>query len=309
MTAFEFQASERVFESGEIDKGLAEVTYVLHGNSSVQDSLEIETNGLRISEGRATVSTDLAHALDWAASSEKRGFSLSPTARTEGEAGMVFIFSIPDRMRVDYGMFTTAKVDEAAKTVSGAPVKWASGRKQLAVYLSEDTRAARQRIEAEHSLGKVPRQLKLPAENIVLAIHPSPELSKIVQALQQKTKRFEQLDVGEVARQLAIQIRANPNNSIADDVNLENVAAELVRRTIESVAISRARNLDLDVKRACGYRIETEAGVQDKEVNIPKLREAVHSFYQTTHADGFALGEDWLNDYLKNESEKLAAEF
>jgi hypothetical protein len=87
---------------------------------------------------------------------------------------------------------------------------------------------------------------------------------------------------------------------------LSKVAQELVATTFESVAISRARNLGLDVKRALGYKIIKENGEQDtKTVELTSVKKRVQDLYEKAHLENFRLGSGWLKGYLKDQSEKM----
>jgi hypothetical protein len=232
--------SEYEINSIEGDEGLSHISLVLHGNSSEEDSHRILQTGMTVQEGRATVSTDLAHAIRWATTAEKRHYSKSPTKREDDEVGRIFVLRIPEGLHLGYGMFTSEKIDDAHKEVKGTPIKYASGRKQPAFYGGEDSEALRRQIEVEHALGSQPRQINLRPD---------------------------------------------------------------------SVAISRTRNLGLDVMRALGYRISKENGETDTKVVEPTaVKRRVQDVYQRSHSEDFHLGPKWLQKYLRVQSEKMLAQ-
>lgn len=298
--------AEYVMNSAEGDRGLSDVRFVLHGNSSTKDSARIAHYGMRIQEGRATVSTDLAHALSWATTADKRVYSQSLTERAEHEVGRVFVISPPEHLKLGYGTFTSMKVDTTHGEIKGAPIKYASGRKQLAFYASDNTEVARERAEAEHTLGNDPKILDLSPENVLISLYPSDEVLDLVSQLQAKVKAFEQPDFDESARKLTQLITSDSRNFVVDGAPVGEIARTLVVSTIESIAISRVRNMSLDVKRALGFKIIKEDGSQDtKVVRIDHIKKRVLALYEKAHAADFRLGSSWLNGYLKDQSEKM----
>lgn len=291
-------------DSIEGDAGLAGVTYVLHGNSSVQDSLQITKTGLTVQEGRATVSTDLDHSLRWATLVEKRRYTKSLTVKGDGEVGQIFVIKVPDGLHIGYGVFTSMFVNLKQKEIKGAPIKYASGRKQLAFYEHEDTEKIRQSLEIK----KLIKKISLKPEAIVAAIHPSDELNSLITSFENQVRCFEEPDISKTIDTLIRAINAS-NSDVMDNEGLNMAIAELVASTIESVAISRLRHLVLDVKRALGYKIILEDGDLDaRSVTIENVEKQVQDLHQKVHSEGFRLGSDWLTKYLKERSEEMLAE-
>lgn len=284
-------------DSIEGDEALVSVSYVLHGNSSLNDSRQIIKNGLHVQEGRATVSTDLAHALRWATQAEKRQYSKSLTKRTQGEVGRIFVIKIPDTLHIGYGIFTSLSINQEQKEIKGAPIKYASGRKQLALYKTKDTEAARRNIE----LHKLKREITLPPETIAAVVHPSQELHELMAAFEARVRRFEEPDMPKTIEALQLLLR---KDGLAD-----TVVAELAVSTLESITISRMRHLLLDVKRVLGYKVRREDGTFDmRQVNPESVAASVRHLYQISHADGFCFGPEWLGSYLKSQSKVLLVE-
>ncbi|MCX6741058.1 MAG: hypothetical protein NTY61_01525, partial [Candidatus Parcubacteria bacterium] len=178
--------SEKRLFSSEGDETLSQTRHFLHGTTSMIDARGIEEAGLRCREGRAMLSTDLAHSLAWAAG-EKRQYSESQTAVGKDEAGRVFIFRKPDELRVDYGLFTDAVVTE--NRVTGFPIKYASGRKQLALYQPGSTKDQLQKLKKEER-----NIITLTPDNIEAVIKPSAEIRGLVTELCEQAKRFEKID-------------------------------------------------------------------------------------------------------------------
>jgi len=127
-----------------------------------------------------------------------------------------------------------------------------------------------------------------------------------VDELQSKVKDFEKPDVDVAAAKLSKAIEDDSRNVVSGQVPLDEITRQLVASTVESVAISRVRNLGLDVKRALGYQIFKEDGELDTKVVDPEaVKRRVEAFYGKTHSEGFTLGSERLNSYLKNQSEQL----
>lgn len=300
--------SRTQYDSIETDRGLRDVSLVLHGNSSQADSDRILQDGMMADEGRAVVSTDLAHAVDWATSSEKRNWSKSLSERSVNETGMAFVFQIQPELHVGYGMFTSMSVDERKMEVTDAPIKYASGRKQLAIYTSSDTELARKRFEADHKSGVKHNKIRLGRESIALGIHPTPEIIHCVADIQEQARRFEKPDIGSTSGKLVSLLLADRCHYVARGKDMSRIVREVLEETIVSICISRVRNLGLDVKRVLGYKIIREDGVSDRQVGFPVVKDRVDQFFLKTHAQGFDVGKVWLNEYLRSESERLAVE-
>lgn len=259
-----------------------------------------------VQEGRATVSTDLAHAVRWATTAEKRLYSKSQTARDDDEIGRIFVIQVPEELHLGYGMFTSEKIDETNKEVTGAPIKYASGRKQLAFYKHNDTETSRRQIEMEHTLGQASRQLILPPETIIASIYPSRELRDLCDHLQEHVRNFEMPDVAQFSENLTQILVADSRNVFLENIAPDKIARQLVASTIESVAISRVRNLALDVMRALGYSVVKEGGQPDtRAVDPAKVTQRVQELYQKSHSETFHLGSEWLQKYLQAQSKKM----
>ncbi len=301
--------TEYELNSIEGDEGFSNISIVLHGNSSEADCERISKVGMTVQEGRATVSTDLAHAMRWAATNEKRHYSKSPTERIDDEVGRIFVLRIPEDLHLGYGMFTSEKIDDTSREVKGAPIKYASGRKQLAFYSNHDTEASRRQIEAEYTRGRQPSQLNLQPDTIIGSIYPSEELGSFVDHLQRRVKGFEELDTAQYSEELTRLLTTDKRNALAEGARPDDVARQLVASTVESVAISRARNLALDVMRALGYTVIKENGEVDaKAVEPANITRRVQEMYQKSHSKGFHLGPEWLQKYLRGQSKKMMAQ-
>lgn len=259
-----------------------------------------------VQEGRATVSTDLSHAARWATTTEKRHHSKSLTTRDDDEIGRIFVIQVPEDLHLGYGMFTSEKIDETNKEIKGAPIKYASGRKQLAFYRNNDTETSRRQIESEHTLGQAPRHLILPPKTIIASIYPSRELRNFCDRLQEHVRSFDMADIAQYSENLTQVLVADSRNAFLGNSAPDKIAQQLVASTIESVAISRIRNLALDVMRALGYSVIKEDGQVDiTAVDPAKVMQRVQELYQKSHSETFHLGPEWLQKYLKDQSEKM----
>jgi len=134
--------------------------YIIHGTSSKEDAESIEKAGFEALEGRATVSTDLIYAFDWATNLERRSGSKSEAEVQENEKGKIIIMKVPEDKSVDYATHTSIEVDESSKKVTGYSSKYESGRKQLAIYNENEVVDKRKQIEqAKQELKKIESEL------------------------------------------------------------------------------------------------------------------------------------------------------
>ena len=283
------------YNSVSSDRGLTSVSLVLHGNSSIEDSKQIFETGFRLQEGRPTVSTDLAHATRWATSSEKRHYSKSTTLRDNNEVGAIFVVRVPKDIHVGYGIFTSMHVDDARKEVGGAPIKFASGRKQLALYEGSNTELLRQKRE----LDKQQNIIALPSEAIVAVIRPTTKLGGALDTFEAQVRNF---DVPQTAQLVAVLTQACPTLS-------DEVIAELIRTTTESIVISRVRNIYLNAKRALGYKIVLEDKLIDKKkVELTDFTTEFKAIYRKVQSQDFYLSSGWLTAYIQEQLNSILAE-
>lgn len=294
----EESTSEKRLLSSEGDETLSQARHFLHGAASMIDARGIEEAGLRCREGRATLSTDLAHSLAWAMG-EKRQYSESQTARGEDEDGRVFIFRKPDDLRVDYGLFTDAVVTK--DRVTGFPIKYASGRKQLALYRSGSTKDQLQRLKKEER-----DTVTLSPDNIEAVIRPSVEIRQLVAELCQRAKRFEKIDIDEYATRLTELLQNDDTNSLKGDVLA--MSRDIITTTIESVTISKIRNLSLDILAAKGHVIIENNEPQPRQKDAQSVRAEVLVLYEQCHQNNFDIGIEWLNTFIVTQSKHLRDE-
>src|SRR4051812_3815870 len=123
------------------DQTLSQVRFVLYGAGQLAVN-EVMRQGLAFVEGRAAVSTNLIQAY---AQATEPANAYHPEAAPGGDAGAIMVIAMPRDFHIGYATFTTAYVDRALKMVLGAPLRYASGRKQLAFYMNEDVEGSRKR--------------------------------------------------------------------------------------------------------------------------------------------------------------------
>lgn len=289
--------SERLVSS-EDDETLGDVEYFLHGTNSLLDAQKIQQDGLSVREGRSTISTDLAHSLSWAMG-ENRHFSESETPRADNEVGKIFVIKKPNDLRVDYGLFTDAAIN--GTEVTGFPLKYASGRKQLAFYRVDTSKEELARKTADERA-----RLSIPPEQIELAIVPTKELVKSVENLSIKTKKLEVIDIDSCSKELANILRLQHTNKTFDGLTL--ISRQLVVTTIESIVISKLRNLYLDILTSKGYKIFENGQPQERLRELEGLKNEVTRLYGKSHEDGFDIGIEWLNKLTKTKTKFLNKE-
>ncbi len=295
---FELVNKSEQLISSEGDETLADVEYFLHGTNSLLDAQKIQQEGLSVREGRATVSTDLAHSLSWAMG-KNRKYSESDTPRTDNEVGKIFVIKKPADLRIDYGLFTDAAIN--GTEVTGFPIKYASGRKQLAFYRYDTAKEELARKTKDERA-----QLTIPAGQIELAITPTKVLAEYVENLSIKTKMFEAVDINKSANELVDLLRLQHANNTSDELSL--ISRQLVITTIESIVISKLRNLYLDILASKGFGIYENGQQQVRTRDINSLKDEVAELYRQSHEDDFDLGIDWLNGLAKSKTEFLNIE-
>ena len=121
--------------------------YIVHGTASEKDAKNIEKEGFCAEEGRATVSTNLAYAYEWATDVTRRRGSKSESIPNQEEMGRILVMKAPNEMSVDYSSHSDVVTNNEEKEISGYVDKYISGKKQLALYGSANTGLKREELE------------------------------------------------------------------------------------------------------------------------------------------------------------------
>src|SRR6266550_3466486 len=116
------------------DETIGRYKWVVHGASNATEALSILDGGLSFVEGRPTFSTNLVHAHDWTVNPEKQRQSLG-TGTALGQPGRIIFLALPPNSHLGHGTFTSAFIDRSLKHVGGQTLRYASARKQLALYM------------------------------------------------------------------------------------------------------------------------------------------------------------------------------
>jgi len=218
------------------------VRFAAH-NSSLADGIEIQRHGLSFIEARATVATSLLQSM----------------AYTPEDPQVISIIAIPSTFHLGYAASTTAYIDRSVKLVTGAPMRYAAARKQLALYRATDTEAARTVVEEEVAGG------------FALADHPSFEvdsrfvvggfnsgigLGRLLTYLEVSAKSFEPVDFPKLERSLQGLFTVREP---AQAVLVPTLVRDMIVGTIESVIMSRFRMMRWEGLRLLGYKFVEDA--------------------------------------------------
>lgn len=260
--------------------------YIVHGTSSEEDALKIEEHGFEADEGRASVSTDLIMAFNWALNKEKRKASKSETEVKEDEEGRIIIMGVPEDKVIDYGEQTEIEVDDNKKEVTGFVSRYENGRRYLAIY--NDSKESDQ------------KQI-IPKENILMSIIPSSELKFKLDELKSSIKKLGKIDSVAFSREILDIIKNDKNNFIAEGKDISEIINSLVISTIESEVIRSIRALSIDVKRVLDYKIinKGEDITNERVVEKEKLIKELERVKILVEDENFDIGLENLNRYIK----------
>ncbi len=280
------------------DQTLPEVRFVAHG-SSRQAGAEILEHGLSFIEARATVSTSLIQAMGYATDPIKRGYSQSEISTTD-DPGLITVVAVPAEFHLGYATFTTAYIDRSLKLVTGAPLRYAGARKQLALFSSEDTEAARVRVEGEvlngFALADHPSFLVDP-RFVVGSFHTGSNLASVLTNLEVSAKSFEPIDFVRLERSLQLQFAVREP---AQAVLVPTLIRDMIVGTIESVIMSRLRMMRWQGLALLGYRFHegrdevTIGGVADLAGQNRRIDEYERQLASSKLFDGELA---WLKTY------------
>jgi len=281
------------------DQSLSQVRFVLYG-AGQQAINEAMRQGLSFVEGRAVVSTNLMHAYAQATGPAN---SYHPEV-TSGETGAIMVIAMPRDFHVGYATFTTAYVDRAMKMVLGAPLRFASGRKQLAFYMDEDVEAVRKRIESE-AMGGFPvanhPTFRVEPRYVIGTFRPSPSLKAVITQLEVSAKAFEAIDFDAMESALSSLFAVR---EAAEAVLVPTMARDVVVGTVESVILTHIRLLRWQGLALLGYRFRE--GREDVVVappsDVAEQRRKIDECGRLIASSGIFNGElAWLKVYVANQ--------
>jgi hypothetical protein len=285
------------------DQTLSRVRFVLHGTSSATDALSVLDAGLRFVEGRSILSTNIIYAHD--------SLAVANQALTLGDPGMAIILAVPPNYHLGYGIFTSAYIDRKLRRVSGAPVKYAAGRKQLALYMPADTEAARVHIEAEvangYPLDQRP-QYEIEPKYIFGSFPVGPAFDELAKQLDVSIRSLEPLQLERLETLMMDFIRVTEP---ANAVTAPTAIRDIITGTVESMVISRLRMMRWQGLKLLGYTFEegdapieisTEGDLSEQHRRMDDLGRMLAS------SNLFSAELSWLKVYVGHELELMRVE-
>jgi len=292
------------------DQTVSRVRFVVHGTTGETETLTINDGGLRITEGRPDVSTNLVHARDWTVFRGQGAPAAAPNDAS-GAQGTVIVCAIPPSFHLGYGIFTTAYIDRAIKKVTGAPLRYAAARKQLALYLSQDTEASRVHIEAEIANGfpmEQHDQYLVDPKYIVGVFINGEVFDGVVSELDTAVRSLQMVAFDRLEVALAGAFRASSEEYA---VMAPTVIRDLILGTIESMMLSRLRMMRWQGLSLLGYTFsEGKQAVQVPPVaSIEEHKTRMDELGRQLASSGlFAAELAWLKNYGAHELELMRVE-
>lgn len=292
------------------DQTLSRVRFVVHGSSNATESVSILDEGLSFVEGRPTLSTNIVHAHDWTVNPQKQAQSRG-LGEVLGEPGDVVVCAVPPNLHLGYGIFTTAYVDRALKRVSGAPLRYAAGRKQLAFYKTADTEAARVHLESEIANGylidQMP-QLLLEPKYVIGRFAPGPVFDSVVTQLDVAVRSMQPLEYARLEASLGDLFRPTID---ANAAYAASAIHDIIVGTVESVVISRLRMMRWQGLALLGFGFfEGKQAVKIAPVkDLVEQRRRMDELGRTLASSALFTGDlVWLKSYVAHELELMRLE-
>jgi hypothetical protein len=256
------------------------------------------------------LSTNIIHAHDWAVKPQKQMQSLG-AGTVMGEPGDVVVCMVPPELHLGYGIFTTAYVDRALKRVSGAPLRYAAGRKQLAFYKSADTEAARAHVEAEvangYQLDQMPQQL-LESKYVIGRFNSSPVFDSVLSQLDVAVRSMQPLEYARLESSLKELLwPAVPANT----AYVPTAIHDIIIGTLESVMISRLRMMRWQGLARLGFSFyEGKQAVRIEPVkDMAEQRHRMDELGRTLASSALFTGDlEWLKGYVAHQLELMRME-
>lgn len=284
------------------DQSLAQVRFFLYPATHATEAINALESGLTFVEGQPVVTTNFVFAHDLLKHVRDAGV---------GEPGAVLLFMLPDNIHMGYGIFTSAYLDLQLRRVSGSPIRYAAGRKQLALYATEDTEVARVHIEAEVANGfpleQRPRY-SIDPKYVVGAFYLNDAFDTLVNELGVSAKSLEAfaLDRFESSMREVMQTPIATNAALAPQAT-----HQLVLGTIEATVMSSLRMMRWEGLALLGYRfIEGHQEIQIPHVDdIPAHRKQMEDMSRLLASSAIFSDElNWLKLYALRELDKMRVE-
>jgi len=297
------------FVSGYGDQTLSGVRFVLHATANATETASVTSAGLAFIEGRPMLSTDVIEAYQRTVGA---GATSDPWGMVaEGQPGSLLVCAVPPTLHLGYGIFTTAYVDRAQKRVSGAPLRYAAGRRQLAFYNGAETEAARVHIEAEVANGfplEQRPQYTLDPEYVIGQFRSGQVLAAGLGQLSVAVRSLQPLDY---QRLEALLREAFDPSMAADAVLVPTAVRDIINGTVEAAILSELRMMRWQGLALLGYSfIEDEQEVQiTPPKDMTEHRRHIDEFARRVASSGlFAAELAWLKVYGAHVLELMRVE-
>jgi hypothetical protein len=302
------QALECVSSYGDLT--LSKVKFLVHGTSNSTEALSILDGGMRFTEGRPTFSTNIVHAHDWTVNTLKQAQSRGE-GTVVGEPGSVILTAFPSNYYVGYGIYTSAFIDRHFKRVIGSPLRYAAGRKQLALYTTPETEKARLNLEAGAAQGYAPEQhpqYVIDTRFLIGSFAPGSGFDAVVSQLDVAARGSDSLELDRFQRSLRDIVRLTD----AGNTDLVQTAIhDIVVGTVESTIISRLRMMRWQGLKLLGYTFfEGQNQIEIAAVkDIAEQRLRMDEMGRRLASSPLYSGEfAWLKMYVGHELELMRME-
>lgn len=283
--------------------------FVVHGTASDEEGESIVQTGFETKHGRPTVSGDLIYALEWAQDEKKKDIR---SRRDHGaplsqhDQGRIIVMRIPDTLQVDYGTGNAIEIDDDQKKISGRPMIYVGGRKQLGIYYANSSSLDQKQALEKKSIPREP--LSLGPESICMSIMPTPDLTAVLNELKESLRQLDAPDLDQKAKELTQIILKTPENTIASNVDVRSTVRQLLDTTLETEIVSRIRGLSRNVKIARGYTIINKGEVVKKSVNPRELLSQLNELCEKSSQAAFTMGKPSLDRYIRQTLPALRRE-
>ncbi len=284
------------------DQTIGRVRYVLYSATHATDAIMVVQSGLTFVEGKPIASTNFVFAHDLVKQVQVTGV---------GEPGSVVLMAVPPNYHVGYGIFTSAYIDMQLKRVSGSPIRYAAGRKQLSLYASEQTEETRIHVEAEvangYYLDQRPHYLIEP-KYLIGVFYPNDGFDTLISELDVSTKSLEPIHFDRLESSFREVLRTPipANGALAP-----SALHELVLGTVESALISRLRMMRWQGLALLGYRFlegEHETAMPAIKDIAEQRREMDNLGRLLASSSLFDAELTWLKSYAARELDKMRVE-
>lgn len=179
--------------------------------------------------------------------------------------------------------------------------------KDQIVILSRAEELEKKLAEKRHE-AEIPKQIS--KEQVLLSIVPTPEIGQKLGSIRQDIYDLKKIDLDKCGAEIRDMVMRDEKNTISSGANVEKIINDLLRTTLETEVINMIRSLSLGVRKAKGYKVSNRSQDElgNNQVDRERIKGKLEYIRAVIESDGFSIGLDHLDRYIRMNVKKLSEE-